>query len=368
MKLEDNLFLISGNDLAAIESRARQLATELAGENADAFGLDVVRESDEANALDALKQTINSMLSPPFMGGRKTVWLKDFSSFAAEKKGAKQGTVGGALNRLTEIIEKGIPNDICLLMNGPGIDKRKRLYKLCNSSGVVEFCDKPDMRDRNWQEKVAAMIRDKAAEKKLKLSQPVVTYLVGAIGIDTARIENELEKLAAFCGDETDAPELAVVHSLCPAEGETVPWALWDAVGSRNAEQAVKTLAALLHNENNPESAIMGYVLQTASFIRNMLQIKILMYKEKIRNPRAVYDFLQRTGGDTRQDYIDQGIEIIGFHPYRARMLAEQAARFKGQELVAALMALRNACRSCVTSDGTNRATLERTLIEICNK
>ncbi|MFO7820463.1 MAG: DNA polymerase III subunit delta [Lentisphaeria bacterium] len=367
MALEDNIYLISGNDQSAINKKAREIIQKVAGENADAFGLDVIKEGDDFSSLDVVRQAINSILSPPLMGGRKTVWMREFSAFPQAKKSAAEGTVGGALNRLTEIIEKGIPDDICLVMDGPGLDRRKSLYKVCEKSGTVEILEKVDQRDRKWQGKVSELIRRQAEEKGLKLSRPVLSYLISAIGTDTARIDNELEKLVNFYdGEDVVTPDLADVRDLCAVEGETVPWALWDAVGMRDVDQALRMLAALLHNENDPDKAVLGVSLQTAGFIRNLLQVKILMAKEKIRNAEGVQNFLKRADAGRKEGYVNDGVEIVNAHPYRARMLAEQAVKFKGQELVQALVKLKNVCRTCVTSDGSNRAAFEHALVEIC--
>lgn len=370
MPLEDNIYLVSGTDESAIAKRASEIVAQVAGSNPDAFSLDIIKESDDITPLDAVRQAINSVLSPPFMGGRKTVWLKNFSAFSAAKKSAAKGTVGGALNRLTEIIENGIPNDICLVMDGIGLDRRKRLYKLCESSGTVEFYEKLDARrDRNWQNKVANAVKQQAREKGVKLSRDVLDYLVIAIGTDTGRIEAELEKLATFCNSSETAPELTEVRALCPAEAETVPWALWEAVGQRNAQQAMEVLAALLHNENNPENAVLGIALQTAGFVRDMLQVKVLMYKQKLRNPAAVDGFVKRQATpETKQKYLDAGIEVVNYHPYRVKKLAENATRFKGIELVDALVRLKNVCRTCVAAGSANRAAFEHALIEICGQ
>lgn len=370
MPLEDNIYLISGTDESAITKRASEIVAQVAGSKPDAFSLDIIKETDDITSLDAVRQTINSVLSPPFMGGRKTVWLKNFPAFSAAKKSATKGTVGGALNRLAEIIEKGIPNDICLVMDGPGLDRRKRLYKLCESSGMVEFYEKLDARrDRNWQNKVANAIKQQAREKGVKLSRDVLDYLVTAIGTDTARIESELEKLATFGNSSEYAPELTDVRALCPAEAETVPWVLWEAVGRRSAAQAMEILGALLHNENNPDSAVLGIALQTAGFVRDMLQVKVLMFKQKLRNPAAVDGFLKsQATPETKQKYLDNGIEVVNYHPYRARKLAENSSRFKGTELVNAVVRLKNVCRTCVTGDSSNRAAFEHALIEICGQ
>ena len=164
-----NLFLISGNDESQITAQADKIVRQYAGDNPDPFSYDVFQEGDAGADPSLVINLLKSIKSPSFLGGKKTVWLKHFSGFDAE--GSKTGPIGKALKELAETIAKGVPEDIILIMDGPGIDKRKALYKACMAHGEVMLLTKPDKMNRNWQAEMTACIQQAAKEKGLQLDR-----------------------------------------------------------------------------------------------------------------------------------------------------------------------------------------------------
>jgi DNA polymerase-3 subunit delta len=357
-----NLFLVSGTDDAAIAKAADELCKQFAGENPDPFALDVIREGDNLGAVEALQQTVSSVLSPAFLGGQKTVWLKNFSSFAEE---SKQGQMAAAFQRLNEIIEKGVPGDIVLILSGIGIDRRKKLYKNCSKKGSAVILEKPNVRDQNWRPQMTEVIRQQAERHALGISADIADYLVDVVGTDTGRVACEIEKLAVYAG-ERGTVSLAEVQELCHGDGEAVNWALRDAVGQRNLDEALTTADVLLRSQRDAEGAVVGLVLQLASHVRDMLQARLLMQEQKLRSAAQFYSWLQRCDDAAKAVCRESGLEVVTYHPYRARMIAEQALKYTGNELVAALEHLRDAHLACVSASVSNRIVLDEALVAIC--
>ena len=367
MKAEDNVILISGSDEAEIKVDADKTIRQLAGDNPDPFAFDVITEGEEVNAAKALQQTLNSIMSPPFFGDRKTVWLKNFSSLSQESKKASKGSAGAYLNELAEKIKSGIPEDIKLVLSGPGIDKRKSLYKTCNDCGTVRLYEKPDIKDRHWRQKMLDILRQRTANKNIKVSAEAEEYLIDIMGTDTARLESELEKLIVYCGGEGAEATLDDVQAICSGEGETISWQLRDAVGQRDIKEALDIINSLLTTAGDPEKQILGLVIQTANAFRHMLQARILMYQEKIRSYKQIYPLIKGLTAEKKEEYQSSGIEIVTMHPFRVQKLAEHAGNYEGNELLGAIINLRDVYRLCVTGTYAKRAHFEKCLVDICS-
>lgn len=358
------IHLITGTDAARIAERSRALVSELAGDNPDVFALDVIQEGDEVAPPAALGLLVQAVLTPPFLGGAKTVWLKNFSAFKEEKKAGTSGPLGVAFDRLVGVLEKGLGDDIALVMSGSDVDKRHRLYKLCEKTGRVELLDKPDMKQKNWQAEMGRVLRESAEAKGLKLSPPAVEHLISVIGTETAAVDSQLEKLRCYLGDgQTVTGDVAQL--MCQGDGETVFWALGDAVGKRNLIRALGEIDTVLSLEKSPDGAVLGLVWQLSGLFRQMLQAKILLAVMKVGVPQLSRR-LQDLSDEHKVEYALRGLEIVGMHPYRCQMLAEQAENYTGDELIDAVTGIRDVHWHCVTSGGDKRIALESMLARVC--
>lgn len=363
-----NVTLITGDDLATIEALAKQRITQVAGEDPDPFSLDIVRERDDLTAAETLKQLIGSVLSPPFFGGHKTVWLQSFSAFDSEGSKTSTGPIAVAFHRLAEIILGGLSEDIVLVMSGPGVDQRKALFKACKAEGEIILCPKPNVRDRQWQAKMALLLRSAAAAKGLDLTEDVSSYLVAALGTDTGRIDGELEKLVCYCGGADHPITLEAAQEVCHAEGEAISWALRDALGNRDGKEALRLVDVLLRREKDPDGAVLGLLLQVANGFRHLLQVRVFMQAKRIRNAGQVRNAVQGLTDEERSSYLDDGLEVVSFHPFRVGTLAPQAMNYSGQELVHAIVEFRDACWKCVSSSLRKRVVLEEMIVSLVRK
>ena len=362
--MPDNVFLITGDDEATAEALAAKIVHEHAGENPDAFRLEVFRESDEKKAEELLRQLLFSLQAPPFLGGRKTVWLRNFSKFTAEGGKSASGPLPAALRDLAELIKKGIPDDIILVMNGPNVDGRKALCKNCKAVGRVIVCKKPDRLSRNWREEMTRLIRQAAQDKEMDLPDAVCAYLVEALGSDSARIDPELEKLVCYCGGPNAPITMEAVREICPAEGEAVSWELQDVLGKRDIPGAFRVVARLSQAGRDENDVARSLIMQLSRYFRHLAQARALMAQKGFRSGRQFQQQLENTSREQKEQLARQGFEIVTFHPYRARLLADAAMRFSEGELVRFVRALKDAYRRCVSSGVSARMLLDRFMME----
>lgn len=360
------LFLITGTDTARIAERSRSLIREVAGDSPDAFAMDTIAERDEFNAQNALGEFIQAILTPPFLGGEKTVWLKNFSAFKDEKKKGSPGALASLFDRLIEVLGKGLPDGLAVVMSGADVDKRKRLYKLCAKIGDVETLDKPDIKSRDWQREMGRLIRERASAKGLRLKPEALDHLISILGTNTAAVDSQVEKLRCYLGEDGTVSG-DVAQLLCQGDGETVYWGVTDALGARDLNRVFTEIETVLALEKNPDGAILKLVYQTSGYFRQLLQVKILMMKLKI-SARQMSGAVKNLSPEKKKDLLDDGLEVVNIHPYRCQMMGEQAERYSGGDLVDAVIHSRDVFQHCVSRGGSNRVALESMLAGVLGK
>ena len=110
-----DVHLISGNDEFAVKNKAAEVIRKLCGDNPEENqSLEIVRGDDDSMKSDAvIGELVQCVDTPPFLSPDKTVWLKNYSSFDGD---SKRDTA--SLEKLTELIKKGVPDDVTLVISG----------------------------------------------------------------------------------------------------------------------------------------------------------------------------------------------------------------------------------------------------------
>jgi DNA polymerase III delta subunit len=347
-----------------IEAEVAQVIRLVAGDTPDAFSLDILRERDGLDQAELLRQVLRSLQSPPFLGQRKTVWLRGFSGFGSESASAAPKTAEAvALRELAERVGKGIPADIALVMDGPGADADKPLARACGAKGKVTVCTRPTLRGKEWRGDMREVICRRAAQKGVRLPEEVAEFLTDAIGTDTGRIEGELEKLICYVGGTDQPITRAAAEQVCVGQGEELPWALTNALGRRNVTEALRVIQVLLEQSRDDGQGARSLLAQTAKYYRELLQVKVFMTERGLRTPAAVLSALQRATAAERQACSADGLAAVTGSPYRAKALAMDAEAYSGPELIEAVRAARDAYLRCITSGVAERVVLEEIVI-----
>lgn len=107
---------------------------------------------------------------------------------------------------------------------------------------------------------VAAWVGARAVHHKVSLQPAAVEALAAVVGPDTDRIEQELQKLAAFAGDR--AVEVADVRALVSGAIESDVFALTEAVVKKDAAAAMRRLAELEADGQAPQQILALLVWQ----------------------------------------------------------------------------------------------------------
>jgi DNA polymerase III delta subunit len=348
------ILLFTGSDEPTVRQKAKAAVAKLTGPEPDDFSFEVHKESDQLPPEQIINDLASSLLTPSMFGGNKTVWLSGFTLF--DKEGGKN-PLGEALGRLADLIAEGLPEEINLVISGKGIDKRRKLYKACNAVGKVQVFDQPELRNYRWREQVAQIISEQAALRRMTLPVGALEYLTEVVGVDTARIANEMEKIYCYAGTQ---PNLEQIRELCVGNREALFFALSDAFGTRDINLAIRTMSQYLSHVKDPEGAVIGQVRLLSKHFRQLLHAKLLMTQLNVR-AHELGNAVGRIAGDPAYAYNS----LVGGSPWLIKRIAGQAERYSGPELVRAIALLGRFDKSLVSSPLPRRTLLETLAVQI---
>ena len=104
-KVSAQIHAIVGSDDSEVKRAARDLATRLTPEDAGEFAADIIDGAVQyaEEAATRIHQTVEALLTFPFFGGEKLVWLKSASFLADDQLGRSQSVIE-ALEKLVETL------------------------------------------------------------------------------------------------------------------------------------------------------------------------------------------------------------------------------------------------------------------------
>jgi len=221
------------------------------------------------------------------------------------------------LSELMDQVNPGDPDSIIVFLT-PGVDRRRRLFKLIDKKGVVVECA-PLKGDT-----LAAWIRRKVERMGKKIDRVAVERLLLAGDHNLFYLSNELEKYCTYLGENQDTITVNTVETLFSGDLQGNVFKLADALAEGKLNEAQDFLNLLLRRREQP---LLIFFMLTRHF-RMLLQTCSLL--EEGRN-----------GGDLSS--------TLGVQPFVARKLKEQTARYSRYTLEEALLALQKTDRHIKT-------------------
>ena len=323
------LYLISGNEEFSVKERATELMCQLYGDiPEDNPELEVIRGDEDSEKFTlVLDRFLATLETPPFLSPKKTVWLKHFNKFdeaLAEPSGKKQKS---RIDLLSDFLKNGFPDDLTIVIDGAGLDRRKAFYKLCEkvcaaTGGKLEWFEKVDPKAKGYE----AMLHK--------------------------RIREALEDCLQICSRNT----------------ETLSWEFSSALASKNAAKAISLIPGICETMEQergsgarPEMAIVG---AANSEFQRLLSAKC--ESERFRIPKnANADFFyslfeSQKGSGGRNSFFSM-------HPFRAYKIWENAMLFSDREISEAFEAIFEASKQMVTG-GDPRLALENLVMNIAGR
>ena len=202
------LFLVYGTDDLSAQRRADDIVARLCPPDQQALGLETLRPEPGNDTADAacaiLHSTVEALLTPSFLGGAKTVYLRGADFFNPLTEPGKFADVKTATERLVEVLRKGLPEGVAFVVLAGSVNKSTAFYKTFQGAGEVQAFDEPE-KDREAEEDFIPRVEKLLAEKGLSLPRPVFNAFLDRTGYNLRQVESELEKLALYLGDRQEA-------------------------------------------------------------------------------------------------------------------------------------------------------------------
>lgn len=268
---------------------AREVADHMTPAGGGDFACDVidgaVQYADEA--AERIHATIEALLTFPFFGGEKLVWLKSATFLADDPMGRSQAVID-ALEKLTTTLESGLPESTCFLLSAVGVDKRRSFYKGLAKMGKVEVFDKVDASKSGWEEEAATLASGRASERGLTLAGEALELFTLATGGERRVMENELDKLDLYLGPERREVSPEDVRRLVPLSRAGIIFELGNALAARDLNRCLSLLDQLLFQGESAIGIILVAIIPT---VRNLLVVKDLMTRHKLPRPQQPFFF-----------------------------------------------------------------------------
>ncbi len=358
-KKKSSVFFISGSDEFMVKKAAIALAAELAP-GADAFGLETI--DGAVDSVDAATGKIHAatqaLLTLPFLGGSKLVWLKS-ATFLADTVTGRSDSVAKAMESLCAVLESPLPDGVTFLMSAPGADKRRSAYRQLTKFCTTTLCDKPDLGFQAGEEAVIAWTADKVHERGLKISHEAVEVLATRVGLDSAQLANELDKLETAFGPGHGI-EAADVRALVPATRESGIFDVSNAIQSRDLPLALETLAQLFRQGEKGVGILLAAIVPT---VRNLVVMKDLLTRHRLQPPTKPQFF-----ASTLNKLAPEETEHLprkkdgGLNTYPLGLAARSCVHYTAAELHRAFQACADANLQMVTSQADDEVVLTRLL------
>ncbi|HEX8311824.1 MAG TPA: DNA polymerase III subunit delta [Chthoniobacteraceae bacterium] len=280
---------VLGSDESEVKRAAKELAAQLQPASEGDFGADVIdglaENSDQAAT--KIHQTIEALLTFPFFGGEKLVWLKNANFLGDSVTGRAAATVE-ALEKLTELLKQGLPQSIRFLLSATEVDKRRTFFKTLQKVANVEVFDRLDASKSGWEEEASFLVQRLAEEHNLRFTSDALELFTLSTGGDRRIIAGELEKLDLYLGSERREATDEDVRKLVPLSRAGIIFELGNALAERNLSRALELLDQLLFQG---ESAIGIQLVAVIPTVRNLLVVKDLMTRHKLQRPQQPFFF-----------------------------------------------------------------------------
>lgn len=364
-KADTGIHFVTGSDESAVKKAATELAARLAPSD-DPFAIETIDGAvatvDEAQ--DRIHSAIEALLTVPFFGGAKLVWLKS-AAFLSDSVMGRSETTTTAVEKLLTVLEGGLPEGIVFLLSATDPDKRRSAYKTLGKIATVSLHDKPDFGWGSTEADVVDWVATQAEKAGVRLTDEAATVLAARTGADTRQLGNELEKLALAFGDDA-ALSAEQIREMVPATREGGIFDLSNALAKRDLHLCLRTLAQLLRQGESGVGILLAAVMPT---VRNLLVVKDLMDANGLKPPAQPQFFkaaLDRLPADAIAHLPRKKDGTLNAYPLG--IAAANGARFTLPELQAAFLACERANREMVTTQLGEEVILSRLLVEIAGR
>jgi DNA polymerase-3 subunit delta len=259
--------------------------------------------------------------------------------------------------RLGEMLERGLPPWGFLLMTAVQVDRRTRLYKRLEEMGaVLQLFIERDRSGRISRESLALFINQRLQQARKTIDPPAREMILLRAGDDLRGLEQELEKLFLYVGDQ---PRIRSqdVDAIFADQGESWVFDLTRCIAERNAVDALQHLARLLAQGEHPLK-LLGTI---AAEVRKLLAARQLIDRELRGRWKRGLTYQQ-----FQQNVLREGAPILTRNPYADYMCFQRADQFSLSELLACLASSYDADLLLKSAGNHPRLVMEKLILHMC--
>ncbi len=359
--IEDAPYFLSRERKGELVDKVLQLWAEEKKDEAARLFLDLIDlEGGTQNPKDKAQIPI---LEPPtgrpsrISGKEKPSELDDILSY-----GISRGMDPGQhrteqKHRLLELLEKGFPPWVVLLISAPHVDKRTRLYRRLEQEGMVlDLSLERERSGRIKREPLAEFLDRHLREAGKKIEPKARSLLMSRAGDELWGIHQEVEKLLLYVGDKPSI-KAQDVEEVFSDQAEAWVFDLTASIAKRDTLEALGYLTRLL-SQGEPSLKILGTI---ASDVRRLLTARQLIEGEHSQRWKKGMTFQE-----FQRNVLSQGTPLITQNPYGDYMSFQRAQPFSSRELLRFLHLIYQTDIRLKSTGKPPRMVMERLILEMC--
>jgi DNA polymerase-3 subunit delta len=311
-----------------------------------------------------VESTLQAILTLPFFGGGKLVWMKGVT-FLKDTVQGRSEAVQESLERLLKVLEEGLPDGITMLVSAPEPDKRRTFYKSLSAIATTVICDKPDFGFSGTEEDLVNWVLSRCRARKVRINSAAAEILATRVGTNSGQLDAELNKLVTSAGEDAAITE-QLVQNLVPLTRASGIFDLSNAISKRDLPLCLDTLAQLRRQGESTIGTLLAAIVPT---VRNLLVAKDLMERHGIRPPAQANYFSSEIKKLLPEETAHLPLKKDGtINTYGVGLAAMAAARFDRDHLVSAFLACRDVNAAIFRGNASDETLLTQLLVRIVAK
>ncbi len=363
------VLLVHGDDDYAVKQSARQTfqkwSKELGGMDHETIDAQVSNYGDALKVLGRLRE---GLLTLPFFGGGKVVWLQN-CNFLGTDRTSQAGALTEAVGELAQELKEFKWQGVRLLISAGEVDKRRVFYKAIEKIGVIEHHEAWSLDDKDWAGQAEMTTRKELRARKKDIDDIALAELVQAVGPHRQQLASEIEKLSLYVGDRP-AITSADVNAIVSRNKLARAFALAEAVGDRDLPRVLRTLDQELWDMKfDKDKSEIGLLYGIISKVRAMVLMKETIREGWLKLERD-YNSFKRQFENLPTDKLpaDKKFNPRALHPFVAHKALVQCGNFTSAELIRAMGLLLECNMRLVSSSLDEALVLQQTLVEIVRR
>jgi len=205
-------------------------------ENAAATTQDSYNYKDVFNNTTPAHEIIMTAETLPFLTERRLIFVRDSKLFVTGRKDDSE--------KMAEYLPK-IPKETIIVFIESDVDRRSKMFKQMSKVGVVLDCAPPT------PQTLATWVTRLAKEKGKTFAPAAAHKFVQTVGTNMSAISQEMGKLAAYCGDNTEITTTDI-ETICTPTLESRIFDLTKAMCNGRAAEALARYRDMLILKESP--------------------------------------------------------------------------------------------------------------------